>query len=41
MLMNSGLLLLITQQLGEMDISQFVNPYKASIVTSGDIPLAR
>ena len=36
---NSGLLLIITQQLGEVDISQFVNPYNVFSWT-GEITLS-
>ena len=32
---------LITQVFGDMDVSQSVKAYKASIVTSGDTPGAR
>ena len=38
---KDGLLLTIIQQLGETETSQFVNAYKASNVTLGDIPLTK
>ena len=31
----------MTQQFGEIDTSQLVNEYSASIVTSGDTPLTK
>ena len=39
--MNSGLLSIIIQQLGETETSQFVNAYKASTITLGDVPLSK
>ena len=40
-LVNNGLSSTMTQALGDIDISQLVKAYNASIVTSGEIPLAR
>ena len=38
---NSGLLSIIIQQFGEIDTSQLVNAYNASIVTVGETPLIK
>ena len=38
---NNGLLFSITQPKGDIEVSQFVNAYKASIVLSGEMPLGK